>query len=357
MSEGFAHRGRPLCVVLFVCLMLAAGPAARAGLTINLNPAAGTTPEGLAAFQMAAARWEALITTDITVNIDIQFGPLDNDWLGAASATKQTALYHDVQTALVAGATSADDLAASGTLAPGYIVHMLINRTSNSPHGPGSEIPYVDGDPNQNNLNMQITSANAKALGIRAAADPASDGSITFNSNFDWDTDPTDGIDPNLYDLVGAAGHEMGHILGFTSGVDVLDAGAVLPDSDYPYVMTMDLFRYSAESTAEGVIDWTADDRSKYMSFDGGVTSVGEMATGVNFGDGRTCDHWKEDLFIGIMDPTLARGEEFLISQTDLRGFDVIGYGVGEIPEPATVMFILLAGCAASIRRRRVIWR
>lgn len=69
---------------------------------------------------------------------------------------------------------------------------------------------------------------------------------------------------------------------------------------------------------------------------DGGLTQVALFADGINYGDGRQAIHWKDDLGIGIMDPTVACGETLNISATDLSAFDVLGCTVVPIPEPAT---------------------
>jgi hypothetical protein len=66
---------------------------------------------------------------------------------------------------------------------------------------------------------------------------------------------------------------------------------------------------------------------------------VALFATGIVFGDGRQASHWKDDLGIGIMDPTAARGERLDISVPDLRAFDVLGY-TAAVPEPATGILI-----------------
>jgi len=97
----------------------------------------------------------------------------------------------------------------------------------------------------------------------------------------------------------------------------------------------IDLFRYSALSVDQGtgLTDYTADPRDKFFSVDGGLTQVALFADGINYGDGRQASHWKDDLGIGIMDPTAAFGETLNISATDLRAFDVLGYTV--VPEPA----------------------
>ncbi|MCB1994584.1 MAG: PEP-CTERM sorting domain-containing protein [Rhodoferax sp.] len=116
----------------------------------------------------------------------------------------------------------------------------------------------------------------------------------------------------------------------------------------------MDLFRYSSDSALLGVIDWTADARDKYFSVDGGATLGSRFSLGVNFGDGRQASHWKDNLFLGIMDPTSARGELLQISSGDVDAFDVIGWNVAAIPEPSTyALFGAGLGFVGWMTRRR----
>src|SRR4029079_2080081 len=97
--------------------------------------------------------------------------------------------------------------------------------------------------------------------------------------------------------------------LGFTSGVDVLDANSsgptYLPETTFS-LSVGDLFRYSTESRGYGLgcVDFCADTRDKYFSIDGGTTKLYSYSTGLTKGDGRQASHWKDNLGIGIMDPT-----------------------------------------------------
>ena len=65
--------------------------------------------------------------------------------------------------------------------------------------------------------------ANAKALGIVPGDAPGIDATITFNSSVSFDFDPSDGITPGTTDIIGVATHEIGHAMGFVSGVDTVD--------------------------------------------------------------------------------------------------------------------------------------
>ena len=53
-----------------------------------------------------------------------------------------------------------------------------------------------------------------------------------------------------------------------------------------------------------------------------------------------------------MMDPTLASGQIFRISNADLRALDLIGWDTAAVPEPGS--FLLIAGgLAALVVRRR----
>jgi hypothetical protein len=156
---------------------------------------------------------------------------------------------------------------------------------------------------------------------------------------------------------------EIGHALGFISGVDVLDGNSPPVNgpflaNQFTFVSSLDLYRYSSLSFAfgNGVIDWTADARGKYFSIDGGITAGALYADGINFGDGRQASHWKDDLGLGIMDPTAANGELMAISANDIRGFDVIGYNLvsASVPEPSSfVLGIALFTTLGAFMKRK----
>ncbi len=349
--------------------MLAAATPANAALTFNFTFLAGTSAQAQAGFNAAAARWSNLFTDNITLNMTVGQIALGAGILAQAGSSDTSYSYTAFKAALAADATSADDATAVSNLTAGPSFGVLINRTANNPNGAGSATAYVD-TTGANTQTITISNSNAKALGLATVAGnafglcaSACDAGIQFGTGFNWDYDPTDGIAANAYDFIGIATHELGHALGFTSGVDILDYNSTLPDvyddDEFIYVNSLDLFRYSALSKASDVIDFTADTRGKYFSIDRGVTVGAGFSTGQTWGDGRQASHWKDNLGLGVMDPTAGLGEALNIGANDRRAFDVIGWNlrsvaVAAVPEPGTWMMMLAGfGLIGAAQRRR----
>lgn len=364
----------------FVCLVMLIAWPTHAGLVFNFNtPDAGKAPsaEALQGFNDAADIWSAALTDNIEINFDLYWEALAPGVVGSASSNFYSDSYSNVRSALISDASSTDDTTSSGTL-PAGSVDVYINRTSNNPNGANSATPFVDSDTTDvdfdgtsNNEVVRMTRSNAKALGLIGATDAGVDADINFSSAFSFDFDRSDGIDAGKMDFVGVAVHEIGHALGFTSGIDVLDAnGSGFHSDQFVFISTLDLFRYSEDSVAAGgtgTIDWTADTREKVFSLDAGTNKVDGVtfSTGSNYGDGEQNSHWKDNQGIGVLDPTISLGEQIDITDNDLRAFDVIGWdlasalgaastsalgagGGGAAPEP--VAMIPLGAVILSLR-------
>jgi hypothetical protein len=345
-------------------------------------------------FIAAADIWRSYFADPITVSIDIDFGPIGNGVLGGNASNYVVPSYSLVRNALTLDAQSADDAIAVASLQPGGSLDFITNDTAAN-ISPLTSLRIRDNQASGTNANnnsfLGISRANAKALGFALAV--GQDSSIAFTDftdfaspfptlpSIDWDFDPSDGIAPNRIDFVGVAMHEIGHAMGFESGVDNVDyfgspngpgrlpaGGGPLDLDQFAVYTTLDLYRFSANSLAQasqpvgGLRDlamgqFDASSRP-YFSINSGATSIAQFSTGGFNGDGAQASHWRDNFGIGIMDPTFGTGELGLVKLADRRAMDVIGWDPNLVPEPGAAVLALLAASASGLMlgaRRRAL--
>ena len=393
-----------------------AAGAVQTHVTIKLNNIGGVnagTPQ-YQVFQTAAKFWSDHLTTSqpVTLNINVGFGHLGPNILGSTRSTFTSKTVQGVEGRIIARQYGSFDAQAASHL-PGlstgqYGVGALDVYTpgytgccsdTGEPYGIDNATKVYDTDGSYNNSVIGLTTANAKALGYTFAPGTV-DASITFSSDFAFDFNPQDGIDAGSSDFLAVAIHEMGHALGFVSGVDdydVLGTGGPLVGvdcggfqcQDYAanddwFGETLDLFRYSGA----GALDWTTNTAS-YLSVDNGATAYrgGLFSTGTYTGDGWQASHWKAPTVVvdgttyfscaqpklGILNPYICDGRNGIVTDLDFAALDAIGWNttvdVGRnpglafntnsiaqaVPEPA-VWGLMIAGfgfVGAAARRRR----
>lgn len=298
------------------------------GLQFNIAYTASVPAQVKTAFQTAADHWSSILTDDITVNVSVDFTSTAAG-VGQTLPVSLTKPLSDVRTALDADRRSVADDTAVAHLPVGAGAALY---TTDFDTG----LPLLDDNDTDNNQVLLLTRANAKALGLVPPTSPSSDGTIKFLSTVVYDYDPSNGIGAGRYDFIGVAMHEIGHLLGFVSGADVVDLrskqsgpayNAGIDQDNYIVARPLDLFRQSTDAIAAGAdFDLRADKAPKFLSLDHGATQLGEFSTGVYNGNGRENQHWKDNLNLGIMDPTLALAEAAKLSALDVLTLDVIGW-------------------------------
>ncbi len=440
---------------LIIASLIAGAAAVPAGaLAISLQNTGGveTGTQAYTGFRAAANFWQSVLSTNVNVNLSVGFSSAGFSSPNIIGQTGSTAFIGvrtvDVYQQLALTGSSRLDRIADVHLSPltavvdsrdptqmagavsvitqkakangnGVVENTRIanpNDTAGTPAFSLNGIETVsnreyDADGSRNNQELRVNASVLKALGYglsdasysaanRDAAGHGIDGKITFNSAFAFDFDSRDGVDPGKIDFVGTAIHEIGHALGFVSGVDVYDTNASIAanlDKLQGLNSTLDLFRYSddvnnlAPGTGEA-LDWsvgnsaTATDNLRgrpFFSFDGATKGLsayggdaGYFSTGQTNGDGSQASHWMDTPYYalpnstptarcsapvrpsrGILDPTFARCETGIITSLDLAAFDAMGWnvkydvlsnigktftsaqarnGIGAVPEPAT---------------------
>lgn len=309
-------------IFLFIILSFAFHSTAEAfNITYSTT---GASAEQIDAFEQAVQRWESILLDPITVNIDFSFASMGAGVVGSTSTSLWYANFVDIKEALNLDQTSLADADAVSYVSSLPMAGSKLLWHSNNTYPGGTDRQYGAGW----NWDMIGSSANLKALGYTGFT--GDDATMQFNTNFAFDYDPSDGIDFNKMDFVGVATHELGHALGFISTVD-LNASYNYPI--YPPTI-LDLYRHS-DVYGAGEIDISFDGRAAYFSHDNGTTMI-DFSRGTYGPDGRQASHWADDLGLGIMDPTVAFGEELSINYNDRLAFDVIGWQL--VPEPWSML-------------------
>lgn len=351
-------------------------PANAAPVFDFVNSAAGGAEAGTQAregFEKAGALWSSILDDNVTIRVAIGFADLRPGVLASAGSARFSTTFANTYAALAADATTLSDVQAVANL-PGVPFSYVTNEPGNCTNiaNPScgaidSRIREIDNDNTADNFNMRMTRANAKALGLLADDGVTIDVGITFSSNFTFDFDRVNGIDDGAFDFVGIAMHEIGHALGFVSGVDIMDVnalpgcpgcgpGGVAGLDNIGFVETLDLFRYDE---FEGAMrNSLAVGGNPCLSITGGEDCFALMSSGRFNGDGQQASHFKDNLSIGIMDPTLSRGEFADVTAFDRLAFDIIGWDVNDniLPTPAPgvlALFGLGLGAMAMRRRRK----
>ena len=327
-------------------------------------------PEALLSFRRAAARWERVLQSEVTTVIDVDYGtsrfgqpyPSPNILGSTGSAIRFTNL--DPAAAVQRFKSLTDDPQLIGLYNAIPVPTPSTLRGTVSPNVP------------LNLSTMQAGTIPLQVYGIlpaRLSADtPQAVPSIGFNSAFNFDFDPRNGISSSQIDFEGVVVHEIGHALGYVSAI-----GSSAPNN--PVFYPWDLFRVRPDAVQanESLGDGQGWERAERVVTPGPVeTRVLTTIEGIQFfvavqvffdglnlyetstatggregGDGQQASHWRDDARrdprlgpqrkIGIMDPNSGFGELGVITDADVRMLEVIGYSVDYDPSTAEAQYAL----------------
>ncbi len=306
------------------------------GVDFNFSFADGATDEQILGFELAGEIWSQYLgdtfngeDLDINIHVEIADDLLPETIIGGAFPTIKTDItYGEIYNALVNDLTSTTDLIVVDSLLDASSVDILV----------GGEV--ID-----HNYQMQATSANLKALGLIDGNNQELDGYIVMNSlanaPVSWNYDFLNAPQAGTLDFLSTALHEIGHTIGFISGIDTSeteDNSFIRRVLDYfgsntasvTETTVMDLFRYSVESAAQEITDLTLG-TAAYFSLDGTATELA-LSTGEDYQGSHWIDGTEED-GLGIMNPTLGLGERWSISNNDLLVMEAIGWDINYTTE------------------------
>lgn len=313
----------------------------------------------LLAFRKAANFWNQTITSTATINIEIGFANLGANVLGSTGSSSTGANVTDVYSRLRAVGNSSLDATATANLFPlnsnGSLKFTTNAARFTSGAGALTNTTFVDNNNSTNNRVLDVNTANARALGLAidntnrcSTTLLSADGCINFSNTFNFDFDPTNGLSAGAFDFVAVATHELGHALGFVSGVDTYDFVAANQTSDnlnnFRIFSVLDLFRYGTTidaATGRRLLQLSSNRAARFSidgvnTFNTGQTSVtaATFSTGADSGDGQQASHFKDVgagvRQIGILDPTIGANQIGIVTSNDLAAFDAIGYNINQ---------------------------
>ncbi len=292
-------------------------PIARGGTGLNLvlNLSGNVPAAALPAIAEAEAYIESQFGDPVTIFIDVDFFNFGNGGvIGSTGSNSTNISYSAARAALIAGKDGDDTIQDS--LPTGSTIPVRYTSTSTS-----------ISNENRVFFNRATYEAAVGSIG-------GTDASMNFNTQFNFDYDPSNGVPGSATDFQSVFIHEVGHALGFTS-----NAGFGMD------IEALDLYRFARSDSVNGVNgDWDPDTLAEFQTtarmVDGDVSGTnddGEVDANSDLisveyrmsdGNPNQTSHFNEGVN-GIMDPTIGGGQSFFpdfYRTSDLTMFDAIGW-------------------------------
>jgi hypothetical protein len=266
----------------------------------------GNVPsQAVPAIAEAEAYLEGLFADPITVQINVSWGNLGDNVIGATSSSYASATWGISRAGLLDGRDSND------------IIQAYLPASSTLP------VRYNGGsDTVTDETRVYWTRANYRAT-IGTVAGDAAD--MTFNTQFSFDYDPSNGVSGTSF--IDVMVHEVGHALGFTSGADfrVNDMEAL---DIFRFQRTDGSFNYNPETiddfkTTPRLVDFNTPNEQH-------ISDIIYEEYRMSDGNPWQASHFRETFpSIGQMDPALGSGSTRYpdyFDTSDITMFDAIGY-------------------------------
>ena len=268
-------------------------------------------PGAQAAINAVATYIESLFSDPVTVVITLGFESMSPGILGSTTCYYASSVtWTNTRAGLVAGMDPDDTI-------QNYL-----------PSGSSIPVRYNGNTGTVTNENRcYFTKANYRATIGSVTGDAAE---MTINSDFTWDYDPSNGITSGYYCFQTVLAHEVGHVLGFTSGADFR---YILQD-----IETLDVYRFQL---SDGTGDYNPDTLAEFQTT---ARMVDQNAPGTNddvnsdiisveyrMSDGNPyqCSHFSQGNVNGIMQPAVSSGTTFypdFYKTPDKTMLDAIGW-------------------------------
>lgn len=317
-------------------------------MNFSFSYAPETSLSQMIGFETAGRLWSSYLTDNVRINIYVE--PTNTLPVGVAGGALMGIAadrpYSTWRTRLAADRKTTTD----------QVVHRNLPSNTSSftawvnDIGPDGNISSNKSQ--QSSTKLNISRANAKSLGLINGQSTALDGYVLMNTQLpslglNWNYGVGGVIPNNRVHFLSVAVHEIGHVLGFYSGVDASGwqimpiegfyddgdeenggSGERDPRGPLQNATGLDMFRFSNEDQIDLVIGG-----SPFFSINGGTTKRADFSTGVNRnlgGDGYQASHWKSNGgALGIMEPSISPGQIRPQRALDRQAMDAIGWDLG----------------------------
>jgi hypothetical protein len=282
--------------------------------------------EVLAAFEQAAHVWEEVLLDDVTIYVRTSYEELDSEaelggwvpeFLEFPAETVFEAMREDSSSPHDRRSLRAMPMPTGVTVVPG-------------PTGRGRKVFTLNawltnrnGEYFQQSIaQLSVTGAQAKALVLIPTDEEGWDMTLKINSDVRWDLNPNDGIKSGYFDLVGTLTREIGHGLGFFSGLDS-ETYLTRPGSVFG---VLDMFRFN---DASGTMRWDLGRGGNpvFSNLDG-RQPLAPFAADVTRGAARWRGGADSGSYLGIMIEGQMRSLAGSVLELDLIAFDVLGWEI-----------------------------